>query len=259
MGRLDNKVAIITGGSRGIGAATAELFVNEGAKVVIASTGEKDGLKVVARLNKTSENAAAYFKTDVTSYQNWKDLISFTINTFKKLNVLINNAGISYRKDISETTIEEWNRIIAVNQTGVFYGMQTSIEAMRANGEKCSIVNASSIEGMVAESAFFAYCASKGAVTLMTKAAALYCGENKLPIRVNSVNPGYILTPMAYDDAKQNNQTIEEYCMEFAHKHPIGYLGQPLDVAYAYLYLASDESNFVSGSQLVVDGGYTAQ
>lgn len=259
MGRLDNKVAIITGGSRGIGAATAELFVNEGAKVVIASTGEKDGLAVVTRLNKTNENSAAYFKTDVTSYQNWKDLISFTIKTFKKLNVLINNAGISYRKDISDTSIEEWNSIIAVNQTGVFYGMQTCIEEMRANGEKCAIVNASSIEGLVAESAFFAYCAAKGAVTLMTKSAALYCGENKLSIRVNSVNPGYILTPMAYDDAKQNNQTIEEYCMEFVGKHPIGYLGKPLDVAYAYLYLASDESNFVSGSHLVVDGGYTAQ
>lgn len=258
MGRLDNKVVIITGGSRGIGAAAVELFIHEGAKVVIASTNEVDSLAVIANLNNNSENAV-FFKTDVANYQNWKDLIVFTIKTFKKLNVLINNAGISYRKDISNTTIEEWNRIIAVNQTGVFYGMQTCIEEMRTNGEKCSIVNASSTEGLVAESAFFAYCASKGAVTLMTKAAALYCGENKLSIRVNSVHPGYILTPMAYDDAKQNNQTIEEYCTEFACKHPIGYLGKPVDIAYAYLYLASDESNFVSGSQLVVDGGYTAQ
>ncbi|MGL6198612.1 MAG: SDR family oxidoreductase [Lachnospiraceae bacterium] len=120
---------------------------------------------------------------------------------------------------------------MAVNQTGVFYGMQLAIEEMRTNGEKCSISNASSIEGLVAESAFFAYCATKGAVTLMTKAAALYCGEHRLPIRINSVHPGYVMTPMAYNDAQQNNQTIEEYSNEFIQKHPIGYLGKPEDIA----------------------------
>lgn len=130
---------------------------------------------------------------------------------------------------------------------------------MRTNGEKCSISNASSIEGTIAESAFFAYCASKGAVTSMTKAAALFCGENRLPIRVNCVHPGYIMTPMAYNDAHQNKQTVEKYVAEFIEKHPIGYLGNPEDIAYGYVYLSSDEANFVSGASLTIDGCYTAQ
>lgn len=258
MGRLENKVAIITGAAQGIGAKTAEIFVKEGAKVIIADIDEKLGNALAESLNKDGKNAA-FFKLNVTDYQAWKDCIAFTKKTFGKLTTLINNAGISYRKHIADTTIEEWDKTIAVNQTGVFYGIQTAIEEMRTNGEKCSISNASSIEGLVAESAFFAYCASKGAVTLMTKAAALYCGENRLSIRVNSVHPGYILTPMAYDDAEQNNQTIEEYSEEFIGKHPIGYLGQPEDIAYGYVYLSSDEANFISGTSLAIDGCYTAQ
>lgn len=258
MGRLDNKVAIITGAAQGIGATTAEIFVREGAKVVVADLNEELGKEVVAKLNQDGKNAA-FFKLDVTNYQAWKDCIAFTKETFGKLTTLINNAGISYRKHIANTTLEEWDRTIAVNQTGVFYGIQTAIEEMRTNGEKCSISNASSIEGLVAESAFFAYCAAKGAVTLMTKAAALYCGENRLSIRVNSVHPGYIITPMAYDDAEQNGQTIEEYSKEFIEKHPIGYLGDPEDIAYGYVYLSSDEANFISGTSLAIDGCYTAQ
>lgn len=255
MGRLENKVAIITGAAQGIGECTARLFVQEGAKVVIADLNEKKGQAVA---NSLGENAR-FFKLNVTDYQNWKDCIAFTKEQFGKLNVLINNAAISYRKDISNTTLEEWDKTIAINQTSVFYGTQLAIEEMRTNGEKCSIANASSIEGLVAESAFFAYCAAKGAVTLMTKAAALYCGENRLPIRVNCVHPGYILTPMAYDDACQNNQTIEEYSAEFIQKHPIGYLGKPEDIAWGYVYLSSDEANFVSGTSLAIDGCYTAQ
>ena len=255
MDRLKGKVAIITGAAQGIGACTARIFVQEGAKVVVADMNETDGRAVAAELG---ENAA-FFKLNVTDYNAWKECVAFTKATFGKLNVLINNAGISYRKDIAGTSLEEWDRTIAVNQTGVFYGMQVAIEEMRTNGEKCSIANASSIEGLVAESAFFAYCASKGAVTLRPKAAALYCGENRLNIRVNSVHPGYIITPMAYDDARQNGQTIEEYSAEFIQKHPIGYLGKPEDIAYGYVYLSSDEADFVSGTQLAIDGCYTAQ
>ena len=255
MDRLKGKVAIITGAAQGIGACTARIFVQEGAKVVVADMNETDGRAVAAELG---ENAA-FFKLNVTDCNAWKECVAFTKATFGKLNVLINNAGISYRKDIAGTSLEEWDRTIAVNQTGVFYGMQVAIEEMRTNGEKCSIANASSIEGLVAESAFFAYCASKGAVTLMTKAAALYCGENRLNIRVNSVHPGCIITPMAYDDARQNGQTIEEYSAEFIQKHPIGYLGKPEDIAYGYVYLSSDEADFVSGTQLAIDGCYTAQ
>ena len=258
MGRLEGKVAVISGAAQGIGACTAEIFVKEGAKVVIADLNEKAGTELAEKLNATGNNAA-FFRLNVTDYECWKACMEFTKKTFGKITTLINNAGISYRKDVAGTTLEEWDKTIAVNQTGVFYGIQVAIEEMRKNGEKCSISNASSIEGLVAESAFFAYCASKGAVTLMTKAAALYCGENRLPIRVNCVHPGYIITPMAYDDARQNGQTIEEYSAEFIQKHPIGYLGKPEDIAYGYVYLSSDEADFVSGTSLAIDGCYTAQ
>ena len=255
MGRLENKVAIITGAAQGIGECTARLFVKEGAKVVIADLNEEKGKAVAESIGPD----ARFFRLNVTDYENWKACIAYTTSEFGKLNVLINNAAISYRKDIAGTTLEEWDKTIAINQTSVFYGMQLAIEEMRRNGEKCSIANASSIEGLVAESAFFAYCAAKGAVTLMTKAAALYCGENRLNIRVNCVHPGYIITPMAYDDARQNGQTIEEYSEEFIRKHPIGYLGKPEDIAYGYVYLSSDEAEFVSGTSLAIDGCYTAQ
>ena len=255
MGRLDNKGAIITGAAQGIGECTARLFAKEGAKVIIADLNEEKGREIAQSIGPD----ARFFKLNVKDYENWKACIAYTKQEFGKLNVLINNAGISYRKDIATTSVEEWDRTIAINQTGIFYGMQLAIEEMRTNGEKCSIANVSSIEGLVAESAFFAYCAAKGAVTLMTKAAALYCGENRLSIRVNSVHPGYIITPMAYDDARQNGQTIEEYSKEFIGKHPIGYLGKPEDIAYGYVYLSSDEAEFVSGTSLAIDGCYTAQ
>src|SRR5581483_7518647 len=190
--------------------------------------------------------------------QRWEALMRFTLAEFGKLNILINNAGISYRRDVEETDLEIWNRTVAVNQTGVFLGIKYGIATMKQNGEPCSIVNTSSIEGLVAESAFFAYCASKGAVTSMTQAAALTCGEKRYSIRVNSVHPGYIMSPMAHDDARQAGLTVDEYLRDFIAKHPIGRLGEPIDIAQGMLYLASDESKFVTGTQLAIDGGYTA-
>ena len=199
------------------------------------------------------------FRLDVTDFDAWKECISFTTESFGKLNILVNNAGISYSLNIAETTPEHWDQVIATNQTSIYYGMQLAIEAMAQSGEPCAIANASSIDGIVGESRFFAYCAAKGAVTLMTKAAALHCAEQKLPIRVNSVHPGYVQSPMAQVDAAQNGQTVEEYTREFADKHPIGHLGDPQDIAYGYLYLCSDEARYVTGTQLAIDGGYTAQ
>ena len=130
---------------------------------------------------------------------------------------------------------------------------------MARTGEPCAIANASSVDGLVGESRFFAYCAAKGAVTLMTKAAALHCAEQNLPIRINSVHPGYVQSPMAEADAAQSGQTVEEYTREFAARHPVGHLGAPEDIAAGYLYLCSDEARFVTGTQLAIDGGFTAQ
>jgi len=259
VGRLDGKVALITGATKGIGETAAELFVKEGAKVLICGRSEADGQRVAARLNQNGLENAAFFPLNVTDYECWKRCIKFAKDKFGKLNILINNAGISFRETIEETGPDSWKMTLDTNQTGVFYGMKLGIEAMRESTESCAIVNTASVDGVVGDSVFFSYCATKAAVEAMTKCASLYCCENRLNIRVNAVAPGYILTPMAYEDAKQNNQTIEEYCKESAALHPIGHLGKPLDIAYAYLYLASDEAGFITGTTLIVDGGYTVK
>lgn len=258
MARLDGKTALITGGAQGIGATTAELFAQEGAQVVIADINEEAGRDRAAKIVEFGGDAA-FFYLDVTDYQAWKACVRFASDTFGPLNILVNNAGISHSLDILETTVASWNKLLATNQSSVFYGMQSAIEEMRQSGETCAIANASSIDGLVGESRFFAYCATKGAVTLMTKSAALYCAENRLPIRVNSVHPGYVVTPMASQDAEEHGQTLKEYTQEFTDRHPAGHLGEPRDIAYGYLYLCSDESRFVTGTQLTIDGGYTAQ
>lgn len=257
-GRLTDKVAIVSGAASGIGAATADVFAEEGAAVVVADIDEVTGKQQAERLA-TNGGRAAFVRLDVTSYRSWEQCMAFAASTFGKLNILVNNAGISYSKTVADTTVAEWDKTIATNQTGVFFGIQTAIEEMRRTGEPCAIANASSIDGLVGESRFFAYCAAKGAVTMMTKAAALYCAEQRLPIRVNSVHPGYVMTPMARYDAEQNGQTIEEYAADFISRHPVGHLGEPRDIAHAYAYLCSDEARFVSGTQLAVDGCYTAQ
>lgn len=257
--RLEGKVTLITGATKGIGEAAARLFAEEGAKVVLCGRDRTAGQAIAGAINQAHEDCAAFFRLDVADYENWKEAIAFTKERFGKLNILINNAGISFRETVAETTPESWQKTIDTNQTGVFYGIKLGIEAMAHTGEPCAIVSTASIDGKVGDADFFSYCATKAAVEAMTKCAALYCGKEKLPIRVNAVAPGYILTPMAEEDARQNGQTIEEYCGEFIALHPIGRLGTPEEVARAYLYLASEESSFVTGTTLMVDGGYTAQ
>ena len=259
MDRLRDKVALITGATKGIGEEAARLFVREGARVVLCGRDAASGERIAEELNADGKKVAVFCKLDVSEYEDWKQAIAFTKETFGKLNILINNAGISFREDLSETTPESWDKTIATNQTGVFYGMKLCIEAMAENHEAGAVVSTASIDGRVGDDVFFSYCATKAAVEAMTKCAALYCGKNGLPIRVNAVAPGYILTPMAVEDARQNGQTIEEYSAEYLPYHPIGRLGRPIDVANAYLYLACDESSFVTGTTLMVDGGYTAQ
>lgn len=257
--RLEGKVALITGATKGIGEAAARLFAKEGACVVVCGRNTIDGEKIVSEINDKNPGKAQFCYLDVSNYENWEKAIEFTEKTFGKLNVLINNAGISYRETVEETTKESWKKTLDTNQTGVFYGIKLAIEAMKKTKEPCSIVSTASVDGKVGDADFFSYCATKAAVEAMTKCAALFCGKEGLNIRVNAVAPGYVLTEMAQEDARQNGQTIEEYCSESIKLHPIGRLAKPLEIAKAYLYLASEESSFVTGTTLMVDGGYTAQ
>ncbi|MDR0596582.1 MAG: SDR family oxidoreductase [Clostridiales Family XIII bacterium] len=258
MGRLDGKVALIAGGSVGIGGASAALFAHEGAKVAIGDIDEATGLALVDSL--VSEGLEALFvRLDISSERDWESALDQVISKWGKINIVVNNAGISLGKNIEETTLDDWNRIMGVNATGVFLGTKYAIKYMKDNGENNSIVNRSSIDGQIAEAGLFAYCASKGAVTILTKSAALHCGEKGYKIRVNSVHPGYVHTALTEKEAADSGMTPDEYFAKVGAMHPIGYIGRPIDIAYADIYLASDESMFVTGSELTIDGGWTAQ
>ena len=258
MDRLADKVAIITGGALGIGEADSKLFAKEGAKVVVADINEPEGQRVCAEIIQAG-GEAIFVKLDVSKEKDWEHLMGATLNKFGKLNILVNNAGVSLGKDIEATTLNDWNWLMGINATGVFLGTKFAIKVMKDNGENCSIVNRSSIDGQIAESGLFAYCASKGAVTILTKSAALHCGEKRYKIRVNSVHPGYVHTALTEKEAADSGLTPEEYFAKVGSMHPIGYIGKPIDIAYADVYLASDESLFVTGSELTIDGGWTAQ
>jgi 3(or 17)beta-hydroxysteroid dehydrogenase len=257
IGRLERKVAIVTGSAEGIGAATAKLFAREGAKVVVADINEAKGQQVAEEIRQDG-GEAIFILVDVTNEDNWKSLMETTVKKFGKLNILVNNAGISKIADIESTTLDDWNALMAVNATGVFLGTKHAILTMKKNGELCSIVNRSSIDGQVAEPDLFAYCASKGAVTILTKSAALSCGAGEYTIRVNSVHPGYVHTSMTKGEAQGYGIREDEYVERMKDIHPIG-IGKPIDVAYMDLFLASDESKWVTGAEFTIDGGVTAQ
>ncbi|MCQ4637207.1 glucose 1-dehydrogenase [Anaerovorax odorimutans] len=259
MKRLEGKTALITGATKGIGKVTAELFVSEGAKVILCGRNENDGIALETALNSKASDMAAFCKLDVTDRKSWEKAIAFAKEKFGELNILINNAGISFRENLGEISDETWDKTVATNQTGVYYGMQLGIAAIAENGKPGAIVSTASVDGVVGDSDFFGYCATKAAVQAMTRCAALYCGEQGFNIRVNAVAPGYILTEMAEEDARQNGQTMDEYCREFTKAHPIGRIGQPIEVAEAYLFLASDAASFTTGTTLMVDGGYVAK
>ncbi|MCI8639677.1 MAG: SDR family oxidoreductase [Coprococcus sp.] len=258
MKRLKNKVALIAGGACGIGGADSLLFAREGAKVVIGDINEAAG-KALEEQIKTEGFEATFMKLDITSEENWKQVFEATVKKYGKINICVNNAGVSLGKDICDTTLEEWNWLMNINSTGVFLGTKYAIAYMKDNKEKNSIINRSSIDGQIGEAGLCAYCASKGSVTLLTKSAALACGQRKYSIRVNSVHPGYVHTALTEKEAADSGMTPDQYFEKVGAQHPIGYIGEPMDIAYADLYLASDESIFVTGSELTIDGGWTAQ
>ena len=248
--RLEGKVAIITGAAGSMGAEEARLFAREGAKVVIADVVDDDGKKVEAEIGGAG-GEATYINADVTSEDCWECLISVTLAKYGKLDILVNNAGVSGGSpEIDKLDFDEWKRIMDVNATGVFLGTKYAVEQMAQTGGG-SIVNISSIMGFVGgERSHPAYHASKGAVRILTKAMAVQYGPHG--IRVNSVHPGF-MPPMR--TFKPNPATEEE----LARQTPLRRTGETIEVAYGVLFLASDEASFITGTELVIDGGYVAR
>ena len=278
MERLKDKVAIVTGGSSGIGKAASILLAKEGAKVAIVDlhTEEGDGVKKnitdtdilsyliceppscecekTCDMIKREKGIAHFWHMDVTNEDEIARVFLEVEAKFGKINILVNNAGIAgVNKPTHEVTLEEWQKVININQNGVFLCTKHVIPHMKKS-KNGSIVNISSIYGIVGAADNPPYHASKGAVRIMTKTDALfYAKEN---IRVNSIHPGFIWTPMVENYAKQSPASLEEVKKGIDALHPIGHMGEPDDIAYGILYLASDESKFVTGAELVIDGGY---
>ena len=248
--RLENKVALISGGARGMGAVEAKLFAQEGAKVVIGDMLAEEGRKVEAEINEAG-GECVFVPLDVADEKAWESAVNEAVSRYGKLDILVNNAGIYRASNVEDTTTDEGEQIMDVNATGVFLGLRSVIQAMR-NAGGGSIINISSVAGLVGNRRTTAYNASKGAVRLLTKSTAIqYASEG---IRCNSVHPGTIETPMT-----EGFLADEEQRTDRMNRTPLGRLGRPEDVAYGALYLASDESSFVTGSELVIDGGRTAE
>jgi NAD(P)-dependent dehydrogenase (short-subunit alcohol dehydrogenase family) len=246
--RLKDKVAIITGGAHGMGECEARLFAQEGAAVVIADVLTDMGQAVAADIN-ASQGRARFVHTDVTSEAAWKALIAITLETYGRLDILVNNAGISGSSVGDGQTLEGWNKLIAINQTGVFLGTSLAAEVMAKQG-KGSIVNISSIMGFIGGAeGHLGYSASKGAVRIMSKSAAVRWGPEG--VRVNTVHPGYMPAMLHGTNAGGRAAKIPQT--------PLRRLGEPIDVAWGVLFLASDEASFITGTELVIDGGWIAQ
>ncbi len=254
MDRVKDKVAIITGAAGGLGSAQALLLAKEGARVVVTDI-DQAGVDRVAETIRRAGGRALSLKHDVTSEADWSRVIGETLKEFGRLDVLVNNAGVIFYKKIEETTLAEWRWLMSVNLDGVFLGTKFAIEAMKKTGGG-SIINISSVAGLIGNPDAAAYHASKGGVRLFTKAAAIECSQAGYGynIRVNSIYPGVINTAMA-EPLKEDKSKYEKALSW----HPMGHFGEPEDVAYGVLYLASDESKFLTGSELVIDGGWTAR
>ncbi len=248
--RLENKVALISGGARGMGATEALVFAQEGAKVIIGDVLEEDGRQTEAAVNEAG-GECLFVRLDVTSESDWDQAVAAAVGRFGKLDILVNNAGIARISSVEDTSEDEWDLVMDINAKGVFLGTKAAIPAMRDAGGG-SIVNISSIAGLVGGRTS-SYSASKGAVRLLTKSTAIqYAAES---IRCNSVHPGVIESPMTLPIMLDTEEGREQAIA----RHPIGRVGQPIDIAYGVLFLASDEASFMTGSELVIDGGATAQ
>jgi 3alpha(or 20beta)-hydroxysteroid dehydrogenase len=251
MGRLDGKVALISGAARGMGRAEAELFAAEGARVVLCDVRDEEGASVASAIG---ENAL-YRSLDVTDESAWQETVRATVEAFGALHILVNNAGIAEAAPLEEMTLESYRRVIDVNQIGVFLGMKSAVSAMTAAGGG-SIINVSSIDGLVGMDLIISYVASKWAVRGMTKTAARELGPRG--IRVNSIHPGFIHTWLSVEDESHLAPThaiLDAHTQKLA---PLGRTGEPEEIAKLALFLASDDSSYSTGSEFVADGGLVA-
>jgi NAD(P)-dependent dehydrogenase (short-subunit alcohol dehydrogenase family) len=264
MNRLDGKVALITGAARGIGGETARLMVEAGARVAIADVLDERGRETARALG----DAALYLHLDVTSEEAWNDAVAATLAQFGKLDILVNNAGLFLGKDLETASLAEWQRLCAVNLTGVFLGTKLALPALRdaaANSPHGSaIVNLASTAGLVGSTNDPLYSMTKGGVTLFTKSAALEFARKGYRIRVNSMHPGTIDTDMGDQVLATRAKNLGTNDIEMARRQiidrlPIGRMGTPTDIAKGIVFLASDDAAFMTGSALVIDGGITAQ
>ncbi len=246
MSNLENKVALITGAARGQGAAEARLFADCGAKVMLCDILDEEGEQVAREIG----DSAAYMRLDVTDENDWQAVVDATVKKFGKLTTLVNNAGIVQVIPITECSVEDYMKVININQVGVFIGMRTAAPAMKAAGNG-SIINISSIDGLIGMNGGAAYCASKFAVRGMTKVGAIELGQDN--IRVNSIHPGGILTPMVTEAGLSADKAGE-----FFKAVPLRRIGQPEEIASLAAYLASDASSYSTGSEFIADGGLTA-
>jgi NAD(P)-dependent dehydrogenase (short-subunit alcohol dehydrogenase family) len=253
-GRVQGKVAIVTGAASGLGAASARRLAEEGACVMLTDRAVAEGEKVAESIL-TIGGKAAFMAHDVTLEDDWSAVVAATLKAFGRLDILVNNAGVSGGgSPLMEQTLENWRGLLAINLDGVFLGMRAAGAAMAETGG--SIINLSSILGKVGQAGAGAYCASKGGVLMLTKAAAVEWAP--LKIRVNSIHPGYIDTPMVsgFLHEAENSNELREMII---NRHPLGRLGLAREIADGVVFLASDEASFMTGSELVIDGGYTAQ
>ena len=259
-GRMEGKIALVTGAAQGLGEATARLFAREGARVVVTDINFSRVTQLAEALNAEHGGCALAIAHDVTREDQWVDAVAQAGKHFGGLHVLVNNAGIGLTKDFEKITLEEWRHVHAIDLDGVFLGCKQAIpliaRTVQETGLGGSIVNISSISGIIAGHNMAAYNSAKAAVRHLSKSVALHCAKHGYNIRCNSVHPVFIATPIL--DGLVGRLGREEAYAKLGRQVPLGHIGEPDDVAFAVLYLASDESKFVTGAELKVDGGISA-